>query len=112
MLPASAQRLGFLPKFDSRGKKVIWLHCVSVGEANAARPLALRIKENYPDARLVISTTTRAGQKLAHTIFADIADLVFYFPFDWRSTVRRSLRRLNAVGRDIDGNGDLVQFYS
>ena len=32
------QRLGFLPKFDSHGNRVVWLHCVSVGEANAARP--------------------------------------------------------------------------
>ncbi len=88
------QRLGFLPKFNSDGKKVIWLHCVSVGETNAARPLALKIKANYPDLSLVISTTTRAGQNLAQTAFADIADLVFYFPFDWMSTVRRSLRHI------------------
>ncbi len=88
------QRLGFLPKFDSRGKRVVWLHCVSVGETNAARPLALKIKEDFPDLSLVVSTTTRTGQKLAQTAFADIADLVFYFPFDWKSTVRRALHRI------------------
>jgi len=88
------QRLGFLPKFDSHGKKVVWLHCVSVGETNAARPLAIKIKEKFPDLSLVISTTTRTGQKLAQTAFADIADLVFYFPFDWRSSVRRALRHI------------------
>ena len=88
------QRLGFLSKFDSGGKKVIWLHCVSVGEANAARPLAIKIKEDFPETSLVISTTTRTGQKLAQTAFADVADLIFYFPFDWRSTVRRALRRV------------------
>lgn len=88
------QRLGFLPKFDPRGKKVVWLHCVSVGETNAARPLAIKIKEDFPDLSLVISTTTQTGQKLAQTAFAGIADLVFYFPFDWRSTVRRSLRHI------------------
>lgn len=89
------QRLGFVPKFDAGGAKVIWLHCVSVGEANAARPLAIGIREAFPDARLIVSTTTRTGQQLARTIFADTADLVFYFPFDWKSTVRRSLRRLS-----------------
>jgi len=89
------QRLGFVPKFESRGKKVIWIHCVSVGETNAARPLAQRIKEEYPDLHLIVSTTTRTGQKLAKTAFAEIADLVFYFPFDWKSTVRRALRRLS-----------------
>lgn len=88
------QRLGFVPTFDAPGKRVIWLHCVSVGEANAARPLARRIKDDFPNCRLVISTTTRTGQKHAKTIFADVADLIFYFPFDWRSTVRRTMRRI------------------
>ena len=88
------QRLGFVPRFDGAGKKVIWLHCVSVGETNAARPLAIGLKKEFPDSRLIVSTTTRTGQQLARSIFADIADLVFYFPFDWKSTVRRSLRRL------------------
>ncbi len=88
------QRLGFVPEFDAPGKRVIWLHCVSVGEANAARPLAQKIKEDYPNCRLVISTTTRTGQKHAKDIFSDVADLIFYFPFDWRSTVRRTMRRI------------------
>ncbi|MGE3466443.1 MAG: 3-deoxy-D-manno-octulosonic acid transferase [Pyrinomonadaceae bacterium] len=88
------QRLGSLPKFDARGRKVVWLHCVSVGEANAARPLAEKIKQDFPAVALVISTTTRTGQELARTAFADTADLVFYFPFDWRWTVRRALRHL------------------
>jgi len=89
------QRLGFVPKFESPGKKVVWLHCVSVGETNAARPLAIQIKQQFPDTSLIVSTTTRTGQELAGTAFADIADLVFYFPFDWKSTVRRSLKRLS-----------------
>ena len=33
------QRLGGLPEFELNGRDVIWLHCVSVGETNAARPL-------------------------------------------------------------------------
>ncbi|MGB4988164.1 MAG: 3-deoxy-D-manno-octulosonic acid transferase, partial [Pyrinomonadaceae bacterium] len=88
------QRLGSLPKFDARGRKVVWLHCVSVGEANAARPLAEKIKQDFPAVALIVSTTTRTGQELARTAFAGTADLVFYFPFDWRWTVRRALRHL------------------
>lgn len=88
------QRLGFLPKFDARGRKVVWLHCVSVGETNAARPLAEAIKRDFPHLCLIVSTTTRTGQELAKTAFAGTADLVFYFPFDWRWTVRRVLHRL------------------
>ena len=88
------QRLGFLPNVDPRGKKVVWLHCVSVGEANAARPLADRIHQDFPNVKLIVSTTTRTGQEIARKAFSDSASLVFYFPFDWRWTVRRALRRL------------------
>jgi len=89
------QRLGFLPKFDARGSKVVWLHCVSVGEANAAIPLAQKIKAEFPHVTLVVSTTTNTGQKIARDSYARLADLVFYFPFDWRFTVRRALRHID-----------------
>lgn len=87
-----AQRLGRLPEFKHDERPVIWVHCVSVGEANAARPLVIGLKERFPDHRIVVSTTTRSGQKLAKEIFLQTADAVFYFPFDWRFSVRRALR--------------------
>lgn len=86
------QRLGRLPDFKHDDRPVIWLHCVSVGETNAVRPLVDEIIRNFSGHRLVVSTTTKTGQKLAKEIFAGKADLVFYFPFDWRFTVRRALR--------------------
>lgn len=85
------QRLGNYPKFEHDGREVVWLHCVSVGETNAARPLVEAIGENFPEHRLVISTTTLTGQKLAQKIFFDRADAVFYFPFDWKFSVRKAL---------------------
>lgn len=85
------QRFGNYPEIKHDGRDVIWLHCVSVGEANAARPLVDRLIESFPDHRLVISTTTKTGQELAHKIFADKTDAIFYFPFDFKFTVRRAL---------------------
>ncbi|MBX3288007.1 MAG: 3-deoxy-D-manno-octulosonic acid transferase [Acidobacteria bacterium] len=85
------ERLGKYPQFIHDGRKVIWLHCVSVGEANAARPLVDEIKRSFPGYGLIVSTTTKTGQELAKNIFAGKADAVFYFPFDWKSTVRRAL---------------------
>jgi len=86
------ERLGHYPEFNHDDRKVIWLHCVSVGETNAARPLVDELIENFPDYRLVISTTTRTGQDLAKTIFAQKAAAVFYLPFDWKFSVRRALK--------------------
>ncbi|MCY7348757.1 MAG: 3-deoxy-D-manno-octulosonic acid transferase [Pyrinomonadaceae bacterium] len=88
------QRFGRLPNFEQNGKPVMWLHCVSVGETNAARPLVEKLLEEFPEYRLVVSTTTRTGQKLAKNVFAEAAELVFYFPFDWKFTVKRVLRQI------------------
>lgn len=88
------QRLGNLPDFDPGERKVLWLHCVSVGETNAARPLVKEIAENFPEYAIVISTTTKTGQELAREIFQTQAELVFYFPFDWKFSVRRALRHI------------------
>ncbi len=83
-----------MPEFYADGKTVDWIHCVSVGEANAARPLVEKIRREFPEHKIVISTTTKTGQKLAKEIFADIADLVFYFPYDWKFSVRRALKKI------------------
>jgi 3-deoxy-D-manno-octulosonic-acid transferase len=89
------QRFGSLPDFDSEGKPVVWLHAVSVGETNAAKPLVKEILKNFPDYKLVVSTTTKTGQTLAREIFKNDAALVFYFPFDWSFVVRRALEKIN-----------------
>ncbi len=87
------ERLGFLPEFTPDERRVVWLHCVSVGETNAARPLVEEIKKQFPAHRLIISTTTRTGQNHARDIFKAHAEQIFYFPFDFRFSVRRALRR-------------------
>ena len=88
------QRFGYLPEFESEGKSVLWLHSVSVGETNAARPIVKELLEEFPEYNLVVSTTTKTGQALARKLFADEAKLIFYFPFDWSFTVRRALRKI------------------
>jgi 3-deoxy-D-manno-octulosonic-acid transferase len=88
------QRLGNLPAINANGSPVIWLHCVSVGEAQAAQPLVREITRRFPKLALVVSTTTVTGQQLASELFRDQAAAVFYFPIDWAWTVRRVLRKL------------------
>ena len=79
---------------DARGQPVIWLHCVSVGETQAARPLVRALREQFPTHALVISTITLTGQRLAREVFKDEAAAIFYFPFDWAWSVRRALRAI------------------
>jgi 3-deoxy-D-manno-octulosonic-acid transferase len=85
------QRLGYLPvSFNLDADDSIWVHAVSVGEVLAARPLIHELRQRYPNLRLFLSTTTRAGQQLARRAVSDV-DGVFYFPFDWTFTVRRAM---------------------
>lgn len=88
------QRLGNLPKLPPSNQPLIWLHCVSVGETEAARPLVRALGKAFPTYRLVVSTTTVTGQQVARRVFAENAAAVFYFPIDWAWTVRRVLRAL------------------
>jgi len=95
-LPSLSQRLGFkfppqLAAKDDLVSPAIWLHAVSVGEVLAALPFARCLKERFPRWRLVVSTTTATGQKLARERMA-FADSVFYFPFDWNGPVRRAFQ--------------------
>ena len=89
------ERAGGVALVDAGGRPVVWLHCVSVGEAQAARPLVVRLGERFPHLALAVSTTTLTGQLVAREAFGQSAAAVFYFPFDWAWSVRRTLRSVN-----------------
>ena len=90
------ERLGRLPEsLGSDGRPTVWIHAVSVGEFLAARPLIERIREEYAGWRVVVSTATLTGQRLAREHQPGRFDSVCYFPFDWRFSVRRALDQIN-----------------
>lgn len=89
------ERLGSLSPIKNDGRCVVWIHCVSVGETQAARPLVRGIRERFPESLIAISTTTLTGQNLAREVFKRDVARVFYFPFDWRWVVRRTLKAIN-----------------
>ena len=85
------QRLGILPvALNLDSEPSIWIHAVSVGEVLSTRPVLEELRKRYPSLRLFLSTTTRSGQQLARRSVTDV-DGIFYFPFDWPFTVRRTL---------------------
>ncbi len=92
------ERMGWLPISDQPdssgdGRETIWLHAVSVGEFLAARALTDKLQTGLPAHRLVVSTTTVTGQTLARAA-SNRFDATFYFPFDWKFSVRRALDRV------------------
>jgi 3-deoxy-D-manno-octulosonic-acid transferase len=82
------ERLGIIPSRVRGGtRKCIWIHAVSVGEVLAISELARALESDQSDHRVVISTTTDTGQKLAASRFG--SENVFYFPLDFAFAVRR-----------------------
>jgi len=83
-------RLGFFPKDVQNslaGKHPIWLHMVSVGEARALRILLEKLRKEYPDRKIALSTVTPTGNKIARSMAVE-DDLVFYLPLDISFIVR------------------------
>src|SRR2546423_9339502 len=87
------ERLGRVAIDNDRDRPLIWLHCVSVGETEAAKPLVKALGEHFPLHRLAVSTTTVTGQQVAQQAFKDAAT-IFYFPLDLNWIVRRVLGTL------------------
>jgi 3-deoxy-D-manno-octulosonic-acid transferase len=82
------QRLGIVPAHVKRADRrpTIWVHAVSVGELVACSAVIAVLREKFASYRIVISTTTNTGQKLAAQRFG--AENVFYFPLDLGFAVR------------------------
>ncbi|MBF0215576.1 MAG: 3-deoxy-D-manno-octulosonic acid transferase [Candidatus Omnitrophica bacterium] len=93
-----AQKFGALPsEVTSPGPGPVWIHAVSVGEANLAVKLAVGIKKRIPGTRIVISTTTPSGNILAKERGKGIADAVFYYPFDLSFIVSSVVRKIRPI---------------
>ena len=89
-----AERLGQVPArlhHDFSGLPVIWVHAVSVGEVLAVSALLEQLRVECA-ARVVISTTTQTGQRLARQRFGE--ENVFYFPIDLPFAIGAYLRAL------------------
>ncbi len=95
------ERLGRVParvRAAVGGKRVVWLHAVSVGEVLAAAGLvremeaALAERDGRDAWRVMVSTTTRTGQALARERFGP--ERVFWFPLDFAWAVRAWMRVL------------------
>ena len=76
------QRLGTVPPHlhTQSSQPTIWFHAVSVGEVLAISALVQQLRARGPGRRIVVSTTTDTGQKLAQSRFGE--ENVFYFPID------------------------------
>jgi len=88
-----ARRLGSLPA-DLDLDRPIWIHAVSVGEAVAVKGLVSQLRKTYPRKKIVISTITATGNKIARGM-VNAGDFLTYLPLDFSFIVSKVLKKIN-----------------
>lgn len=96
---AFSERLGAVPKEiigALKGKKVIWIHAVSVGETVLAFRLADLLRQAPGDFQFCFTTTTSTGREVARRLKKP-SDHLFYFPLDFIFSVRAFIKNVNPL---------------
>jgi len=92
------ERLGSLSEHQLNllsGRKVLWVHAVSVGETRAAEPLLKALRQKHPEHLILLTNVTESGHAMA--LENRNVDCCLFFPFDFSWTVRRVLQLINPV---------------
>ena len=74
------------------GRKLIWIHAVSLGEVHAAKPLVDRLIAQYPRDEFVLTQMTASGRGAAQALFGGRAGIV-WLPYDYPFAVCAFLDR-------------------
>jgi len=88
---ALPQRMGLFKNPNFRGS--IWVHAASVGEVFCTLPLLKRIRKEFPQFKIVLTTVTSTGNETAKARVPE-ADRVLFLPVDHPFAVRRAIEKI------------------
>lgn len=77
------------------GRPRIWIHALSLGEVSSSESLVKGVRESFPEAVILFSASTRAGEEFAKTILKKQVDVFVPFPFDLFWVVRRFINLID-----------------
>ncbi len=86
-----SQRMGFFKTLPFRGP--VWVHAASVGEVFCSVPVLKRVKKEFPQAKIILTTMTSTGNKTAQTHLPE-ADQILFVPIDHPWIVRRVIKKI------------------
>lgn len=69
--------------------RYVWFHAASLGEFEQGRPVIEKIKEQYPQYKILLTFFSPSGYEVRKNY--PFADIVCYLPFDTRKNVLRFL---------------------
>jgi len=88
------QSLNIVKSAFSKSDKVLWMHAASLGEYEQGLPVLEKLKENFPEHKILITFFSPSGYenvaKKKH-----IADAVCYLPFDKKNTIKEFVSQFN-----------------
>lgn len=91
-----SQRFGFYPQDRLTGlaaARPVWIHAASVGEVRAAGALVRAFKVASPERKVLISTFTATGNRIARQM--EGVDAAIFLPLDFYWIVRGTLARIH-----------------
>ncbi|MFL2576278.1 MAG: 3-deoxy-D-manno-octulosonic acid transferase [Flavobacteriaceae bacterium] len=78
-----------------QNKKVVWMHCASLGEYEQGLPVLSALKNNHPEHFYLVTFFSPSGYEVRKN--HGIADLATYLPWDTRADVKRFVALVNPV---------------
>ncbi|MEW5845923.1 MAG: glycosyltransferase N-terminal domain-containing protein [Bacteroidota bacterium] len=75
------------------GAHIIWVHCSSLGEFEQGRPVIEAIKQNKPNAKILLTFFSPSGYEVRKNYSG--AHYIFYLPLDTYSNARRFIKMVN-----------------
>ncbi len=76
-------------RVKAAGKKIVWVHCASLGEFEQGRPVMEQLAGQYPDVAILLTFFSPSGYRLRKDY--PVAAQVCYLPLDTPEKVRRFL---------------------
>jgi 3-deoxy-D-manno-octulosonic-acid transferase len=72
---------------ETGNRKLVWMHCSSLGEFEQGRPVLEAIKQQYPTARILLTFFSPSGYEVRKNYSG--ADHVLYLPLDSKANARK-----------------------
>lgn len=77
----------FSGELASNNAPLVWVHCASLGEFEQGRPVIEKLKEEFPDHKILLTFFSPSGYEVRKNY--PKADYIFYLPWDTQGNASR-----------------------
>ena len=92
-LEGRKQSLKIVKSNISKDDKVLWMHAASLGEYEQGLPVLEKLKEKYPNHKVLITFFSPSGYE--NVLKKNKEDILCYLPFDKKSTISEFVKAVH-----------------